>query len=186
VNETPDMDLQLAARLADMPIEEFLALNPGFSRPLIRASESARIVLPSEKVDVFYDNLAKYDKAFVSWRVYHPKPGEKFGPIAKKFGLTIAELKKVNGVPARSWRMPKVLVVPMRDEARAAVKLPVMYAPPVPVRGTLGVVHHVRRGDTLSSIAKRYQVSVQNLQRWNRVGPVLHIGQKIYIRKALL
>jgi membrane-bound lytic murein transglycosylase D len=187
VNETPDMDLQLAAKLAEMPVEEFLALNPGFNRPLIRSSEAARIVLPSEKVQVFYDNLAKHDgKSLVSWRVYHPKPGEKFDAIAKKFGVTAAELKKVNGVPARSSRLPSVLVVPTREEARAAAKLPVMYAPPIPVRGTMGIVHRVKAGETLSSIAARYRVSVALLKRWNRLGSTLRVGQKIYIRKRVL
>jgi membrane-bound lytic murein transglycosylase D len=117
--------------------------------------------------------------------VYHPAHGETFGKLAKKFGVTIAELKKVNGVANRSWRVPNVLVVPTQEEARAAIKLPVMYRPPIPVQGTLGVVHRVRSGDTLSSIARRYHVTVAALKRWNRVGSVLHPGQRIYIRKQV-
>jgi membrane-bound lytic murein transglycosylase D len=186
LSETPDMDLQLAAQLAEMPVEEFIALNPGFSRPLIRASQAPRIVLPAEKIDVFYGNLAKHEgKSLVSWQVYHPARGEKFAAIAKKFEISLAELKKVNGVPARSGRVPSVLVVPLRQEARAAAKLPVMYAPPIPVRGRLGLVHHVRAGDTLAGIAKRYHVSVRALRQWNHVGEILHVGQKIYIRKDI-
>jgi membrane-bound lytic murein transglycosylase D len=187
VTQTPDMDLQLAAELAEMPVEEFLALNPGFSRPLIRASESSRLVLPSEKLPVFYDNLAKRKgTSLVSWRIYRPKQGEKFAPIARRFGLSITELKRVNGIPRRSWRMPKVLVVPTRAEAREASKLPVMYAPPVPVRGRVGIVHRVKKGDTLTGIAHRYGVSVRSLKQWNRVGGALNIGQKIFVRKDLL
>ncbi len=186
VNETPEMDLQLAAELAEMPVEEFLALNPGFNRPLIRASEASRLVLPTDKVPVFYDNLAKLKgRSLVSWTVYHPEHGDTFGKIAKRYGVKIAELKKVNGIPQRSWRLPKLLVVPTRSEALAAAKLPVMYAPPIPVSGRVGIVHHVRKGDTLWSIARRYQVSVAALKRWNRVGRELHVGQKIYIRKNL-
>ncbi|MFN2646914.1 MAG: transglycosylase SLT domain-containing protein [Burkholderiales bacterium] len=187
VSETPDMDLQLAAELAEMPVEEFLALNPGFNRPLIRASEASRLVLPAEKVPVFYDNLAKREaKSLVSWTVYHPKHGDSFGNIAERYGLTIADLKKVNGIPSRSWRLPKVLVVPTGAQAPLAAKLPVMYAPPIPVRGRLGIVHRVRTGDTLWTIAKRYGVSVRLLKQWNRTGSVLHVGQKIYVRKNLL
>ena len=38
ITEAPDIDVHLAARLAEMPVEDFIALNPGFSRPLIRSS----------------------------------------------------------------------------------------------------------------------------------------------------
>ena len=187
VAQTVDMDLQLAAELAEMPVEEFLALNPGFSRPLIRASESTRLVLPSEKLHLFYANLAKRKGAsLVSWRLYTPQRGEKFTPIARRFGISIAELKRVNGIPQRSWRMPKVLVVPTRAEASEAAKLPVMYAPPLPVRGRVGIVHRVKKGDTLSEIARRYGVSVRSLKQWNRVGAVLRPGQKIFIRKNVM
>jgi membrane-bound lytic murein transglycosylase D len=173
VAHTADMDLQLAAELAEMPVEEFLALNPGFSRPLIRASESTRLVLPSEKLPVFYDNLAKRKAAsLVSWRVYRPKRGEKLAPIARRFGISVAELKKVNGIPRRSWRMPSVLVVPTGSQAPAASQQPVM--------------HRVRKGDTLTSIARRYGVSVRSLSQWNRVGEILRIGQGIAIRKDVL
>ena len=183
LEETPDMDLQLAAELAEMPIEEFVALNPGFNRPLIRSSAERRLVLPADKVLVFYDNLEKHEgRSLVSWKVYEPGRGEKFGTIAKKFGVTIAELKKVNGVPSSSWRMPKILVVPTRAEAREAVKLPVMYRPPVPAYGSLRAVHRVKRGETLSNIAHRYRVTVAALKRWNRLGRYLQVGQKIYIR----
>ena len=180
VTQTTDMDLQLAAELAEMPVADFLALNPGFSRPLIRASESPRLVLPAEKLAVFYRNLDKLNGAsLVSWRLYKPKPGEKLGTIAKRNGMSIAELKKVNGIPVRSWRVPKVLVVSDGDEAREASKLPVMYAPPVQARRT--IVHRVKKGDTLARIAQRYHVSVRSLQRWNRVGKHLRVGQKIVI-----
>ena len=184
--ETPAMDLQLAAQLAEMPIEEFVALNPGFKRPLIRSSTEPRLVLPAEKVETFYDNLAKYDgKSLVSWKVYHPVKGETFGKLAKKFHVTIAVLKKVNGVPPRSWHVPGVVVVPTREEALEAAKLPVMYRPPIPVQGTVGIVHRVRNGDSLYSIARRYHVTVASLKRWNHLGPVLHVGQRIYIRKQV-
>ncbi|HZM36190.1 MAG TPA: transglycosylase SLT domain-containing protein [Burkholderiales bacterium] len=184
VSETPDMDVQLAATLAEMPVEEFIALNPGFSRPLIRSSVATRIVLPADKVDVFHDNLAKHgEKSLVSWEVYHPKRGESLLAIAKKYKVSVADLKRVNGIHPRSSRMPQVLVVPMNGEAKEAVSvLPIMYAPPIPVQGPVRAVHRVRPGDTLSGIAARYRVSVSDLKRWNSLGRHLQIGEKVYIR----
>jgi membrane-bound lytic murein transglycosylase D len=184
VSEPPDIDVALAAKLADMPVEEFIALNPGFSRPLIRSSAATRIVLPADKVDVFHDNLAKHDRnSLVSWQVYRPKRGERLGTIAKKFGLRIDELKRVNGIAKHSWAVPSVLVVPMSGSAhQPASALPIMYAPPIPLQGAVRRVHVVKRGDTLSSIAARYRVRVADLKRWNRVGKFLQVGQRIYIR----
>jgi membrane-bound lytic murein transglycosylase D len=184
VSETPDIDIQLAAKLAEMPVEEFVALNPGFSRPFIRSSAASRIVLPADKVDVFHDNLALHDPdSLVSWETYHPKRGETLGAIAKKFGLSIDGLKRVNGIPRASWRVPPVVVVPLNGEAKdAARSLPIMYAPPIPVQGSVRAVHVVKRGDTLSGIAARHRVTVADLRRWNKLGRHLQIGQRIYIR----
>ena len=180
VSELPEIDVALAAQLAEMPIKEFMALNPGFSRPLIR-SEAPRIILPADKVALFHENLAKHDQdALVSWQIYRPKRGETLGSIAKKFKLPIAQLKHVNGIPARSWSIPKQLVVPMDADAKeSAGALPIMYSPPIPV---VRHVHRVKRGDTLSEIAARYRVRVSDLKAWNRLGRYLQVGQKIYIR----
>jgi membrane-bound lytic murein transglycosylase D len=179
--DTPAMDLHLAARLAEMPVEEFIALNPGFNRPFIRAAGKRKLILPADKVYAFYANLAEHEpKPLVSWTAYRPVRGDTFAKLARRFGLTVSELKKVNGVRPWSSRLPQTMIVPVRIEAREALKLPVIYGPPARV-----IVHRVRRGDTLSGIARRYGVSVEALKRWNRTGRHLRIGQKIYVRKGV-
>jgi len=177
--ETPAMDLHVAARLAEMPVEEFIALNPGFNRPLIRSGGDSSVVLPADKLFTFYANLGKHEpEALASWAPYQPVRGDTFAKLARRFGLTVRELKKVNGVPARSSRLPKTIIVPVAPGARDALKLQVLYGRPA----TRVIVHRVKRGDTLSGIARRYGVSVGALKRWNRTGKVLRIGQKIYVR----
>jgi membrane-bound lytic murein transglycosylase D len=184
ITDTPDIDVHLAARLAELPVQDFIALNPGFSRPLIRSSSVGRIILPNDKVVTFYDNLDNLDEdSLVSWQVYHPKQGEKLEAIAKRFDISVDELRRVNGIHPRSTRMPKDLVVPKNPEARETLaSLPLMYAPPIPQHGPARTVHVVKNGDTLSSIARRYRVSVASLKSWNQVGKYLQVGQKIYIR----
>jgi membrane-bound lytic murein transglycosylase D len=61
----PELSVALAAQLAEMPVKEFRALNPGFSRPLVRSPKGLRIVLPSEKVAIFHENLARHDRRSV-------------------------------------------------------------------------------------------------------------------------
>jgi membrane-bound lytic murein transglycosylase D len=167
VTKLRDIDVRLAAKLAEMPVEEFIALNPGFSRPIIRASVTPRIVLPADKVDVFHDNLEKHDSAaLVSWKTYHPKRGETFESIAKKVGMTLGQLKEVNGISPRTRTVPNLLVVPSSPAVAETRKLPLMYAPPIPIV-TRRIFHTVKPGETMASISKRYGVAPEDMKRWN-------------------
>jgi membrane-bound lytic murein transglycosylase D len=49
-----ELDVAHAARLAEMPVQEFKALNPGFRATRIRSPKGTRIVLPSEKIGLFH------------------------------------------------------------------------------------------------------------------------------------
>ena len=179
VVKTRDIDVLLAAQLAEMPVDEFVALNPGFSRPLIRSAVAPRIVLPADKVEVFNENLLQLeDEALVSWKTYKPKRGDSFESIARRHGLTPAQLREVNGIHPRSRRLPELFVVPIEDGAETFARLPIMYAPPIPSGGR---THVVRRGETAWGIARRYGVSVKDLQRWNRIGRHLMAGQRLVI-----
>lgn len=181
VTKTRDIDVRLAAKLAEMPIEEFVALNPGFSRPLIPVAVNARIVLPADKVETFRANLEKHDeKQLVSWRAYHPQKGETLEAIAKRFGMTLGQLKEVNGIGPRARGTPALLVVPIHAAAADLRRLPIMYAPPIPVAGPRVVRHTVRAGETLAAIAARYRVSIEDLRRWNKIGR-LAAGQTLTV-----
>jgi len=181
-----DIDVRLAAQLAEMPVEEFIALNPGFSRPVIRAEMTPRIVLPADRVEIFHANLVKYDdKSLVSWQTYEPKKGDTLDGIARKFGVGVAQLKEVNGITPRARAMPAVMVVPAGSSAgaRDLGRLPIMYAPPIALPGPRRITHTVKAGETLPGIASRYRVSVEDLRRWNKIGR-LAPGQKLNIQTS--
>ena len=183
VTRTRDIDVRLAAKLAEMTVEEFVALNPGFSRPVIRADLTPRIVLPADRVEVFHENLAKYDdKSLVSWQTYNPRRGESLDGIAKRFGVSLAQLKEVNGITPRARGLPAVLVVPANG-AHDTGRLPIMYAPPIPMPGPRTFVHTVRSGETLPGIASRYRVKVEDLRRWNKIGR-LAVGQRLVVHSS--
>jgi len=185
-----DIDVKLAAKLAEMPVDEFIALNPGFSRPLIRAAVTPRIVLPADKVEVFHDNLAKLeeDESLVSWKSYYPKKGDTLESIAKKHGMSLAQLKEVNGIPARTRTVPSVLVVPISSTAAASMgRMPIMYAPPIPIT-TRRIFHTVRPGESAASIAKRYGVAEEDLKLWNPAarftpGTKVAVEQRVVVKR---
>ena len=161
------IDVQLAAKLAELPIEEFIALNPGFSRPLIPSNIDSPLILPADKVAVFHANLEKHDDSkLTSWLTYHPKRGESLDAVARKFKVSLARLKEVNGITRRARGMPPQLVVPVTRSA-AQMRLPIMYAPPIQPAARRVAYHIVRKGDTLRGVARRYRVTIADLQHWN-------------------
>jgi membrane-bound lytic murein transglycosylase D len=161
------IDVQLAAKLAELPVEEFVALNPGFSRPLIPSSLDSPLILPADRVAIFHANLEKHDDSkLTSWQTYHPKRGESLAAVASKFKLSLARLKEVNGITKRTRGIPPQLVVPVTRSA-AQLRLPIMYAPPILPPAPRVAYHVVRKGDTLRGVARRYRVSIADLQRWN-------------------
>jgi len=186
---TVDIDIRLAAKLAEMPVEEFVALNPAFNRPIMPASVNARIVLPADKLEIFHSNLQKYDsKALVSWQTYEMRPGDKLETVAKRFGVTVAQLRQVNGVTANARTVPSMLVVPINGALTAgSPTLPLMYSPPIPMAEsrTRITTHTVKAGDTLLSIAGRYKVTPDDLRRWNPIGR-LTIGHQLRVNMAAL
>ena len=99
-----DMDVAVAAKLAEVPLDEFIALNPAYHRPMMRGDPDAQIVLPADKVDVFQANLARYeaqDKPLTHWHTYRLKKGEKLATVAARYKLSLSGLKQLNGITQR-------------------------------------------------------------------------------------
>lgn len=113
------IDVELAARFAEIPVEEFRFLNPAHNRPVINANAAETIVLPKDKVEIFQRNLANHTEPLVSWQAYTVKPGERIEKIAAKHGISVAELKRVNKISARSRiATGQPLLVPVKNGAK--------------------------------------------------------------------
>jgi membrane-bound lytic murein transglycosylase D len=182
VQGTQDIDLHLAARLADMPLTEFLALNPAHNRPVIVANGTPGLVLPTDKAKIFLANLEEHGQPLVSWQTYEFKRGDKLEQLATRHGISLARLKQVNGIGRRTKVVPGYqLLLPLKG---AQIEpLPAMYQPPAaPEAGTTlrKIGYTVRQGDTLPKIAQRYKVSTDDLRRWNQIGR-LTVGQRLTI-----
>jgi membrane-bound lytic murein transglycosylase D len=112
------IDVELAAELAEMSLEDFRFLNPAHNKPVIRADGSESIVLPIEKVAVFQKNLETHSRPLVSWQAYTMKRSDQPGKIASKHGMTLAELKGANGIPGNKKIVAgQTLLVPLRGNA---------------------------------------------------------------------
>jgi membrane-bound lytic murein transglycosylase D len=202
VDAPSKMDVKLAAKLANMTEEEFLALNPAFNKPV---AMGGRIVLPIDKADDFKQNLEAYDKPLVSWTTYNAHRGESIDSIARKHGATGAQLRAANDhvkLDKRGrLRAAGPILVPLKGKPEtrthlASLSVPAASSPaPSPrthaasVTGSLAPkaaaarTYTVRAGDTLFSIAQRFDTAVATLQQLNHLGArsVLHPGLTLHL-----
>ncbi|HEX4986072.1 MAG TPA: transglycosylase SLT domain-containing protein [Burkholderiales bacterium] len=180
------IDMEVAARLAEMSVDDLRSLNPGHTRPVIMSDDGGTLLLPVEKAAVFTTNLKEYDKPLVSWQIYTLKNKESLDAVAAKFGLTVARLREINGlnrhIPVRPGRS---LLVPMSEDDNASNLDETWknkeFQAPEDYFGSR-VSYRVRSGDSLYLIALRHHVTVAALKEWNHLrGNRLRVGQRLVI-----
>src|SRR5690625_6314270 len=79
-----------------MPIDEFTLLNAAFNQTVIHTEHEPSLLLPTDRVAVFNANLRAYQAELATWSTYETQEGESYADIAKKFGITLAQLQKIN------------------------------------------------------------------------------------------
>lgn len=177
------IDVKLAAELAEMPLEDFVSLNPGYNRPVIGGAEVHSLLLPVEKAESFSAKLALIETPLVSWRAYHLKPGERLEQVASRYGLDPEALRAANGIRGtRPLPSGVSLLVPASaqgDNGDTALHHAVFVPPPVEMGSGF---HRVRRGETLATIAATYGATITELKHWNRLAAnALKPGQRLRI-----
>ncbi|MBU1690066.1 MAG: LysM peptidoglycan-binding domain-containing protein, partial [Gammaproteobacteria bacterium] len=190
---TQHIDLAVAARLAGMPLHDFVSLNPAYNRPVINFKGKRSLLLPVGKADTFANNLENYDKPLVSWKSYTPARGEKIDHVARRFSISVARLKEINSITKHSkLATGQTLLVPLsRNEAAIPVFDEVAQASEAedsaPLRVASRFIYAVKKGDTLVSIAKRHKVSAVQIKSLNNLkSNRLSSGQKLVIRQETL
>ncbi|MDD3484492.1 LysM peptidoglycan-binding domain-containing protein [Azovibrio restrictus] len=183
VTEAP-IDITLAAQFAGLDVDEFVALNPAHNRPVIQAEST--LVIPTDRVESFKAGLAAHDEPLSNWKTYALQPGEKLEQVAPRFGITLADLKRVNGLHGRIKTTPgQTLLVPSQT-AEGELDTQAFQAPEPPpalvqVR-TQPRYHTVRRGDTLQAIARKYDVDLADLKRYNKLkGNAIRTGIRLTV-----
>ena len=153
------IDVKLAAKLAEMSLEEFKFLNPAHNKLVIKRGAAETIVLPKHKIGVFLANLKANDKPLVSWQAHTVKPGERPEKIAAHYGMTLHELKEINGIGDRKKiAAGQPLLVPLLD-TEAEPHLPDLPVTPVTLVKAVKQVrteqHHAR-----ASVSRLQRVKV--------------------------
>lgn len=189
VRKTRDIDIETAARLAEMPLDEFRALNPSFNRPLIVGAEQANLLLPADRAEIFLANLAAYESTgqpLASWTTYTVQSNDTVENIAARVGVSAQHLREANRIPPRHRLAAGSTILIPRDETMSEDIAPVQLAAALSLLPEVSsqrlITYRVRRGDTLAEIARRYGVSADDIAEANRLrNRNLFAGQRLTI-----
>ncbi|WP_371189277.1 LysM peptidoglycan-binding domain-containing protein [Thalassotalea maritima] len=180
------LDLALAADMADLTVDELHALNPGFNRWATAPDGPHSLLLPNNKVEAFQQRLAKLEeKDRLSWQRYRIKSGDSLSVIARRFNTTVTVIKEANNMADNSIRTGKYLLIPTATQSLDRYKsYEQVRLSKLSKKGSgKKLVHTVQRGDTLWDIGQKYKVSSKQIAKWNGFAPkdMLRLGQKLTI-----
>ncbi len=191
VNVDSQIDLAHAAELAGISLEEIYLLNPGFNRWATDPDGPHRLLLPQGQVQKFQQGLAEMPpEQRVAYRRHQIRSGESLIVIAKRYRTSVRTIQTINGINGSRIRAGESLMVPVASRAFEDYKLShdirraLARANRIPSDG-IKVTYRVRNGDSLWIIARRHNVRVRDLTRWNGLSTrsVIRPGQKLVIWK---
>jgi membrane-bound lytic murein transglycosylase D len=166
------VDLRLVADVTDASLQEIIALNPSLLRMSTPQDTDFDLHVPPGTRDLYLKRVAfvPEDKR-TSWRFHVVKASESMDSVASTFHSRTSEIASANQLDAdASIEAGDELVVPIATPS--AVARPQHYT--------------ARTADTLVTIADRFNISVEELRRWNhlssarlRPGRVLLVSQPV-------
>ena len=187
VETAGQMDMALAADLANVTTDELYRLNPGVNRWATDPEGPHHILVPVKRAANFRMALSELgDQDQVSWSRHEVSMGETLSQLALTYQTTPWVLKEVNGLANDMIRIGQNLMIPH------ATKQPEDYAQTLEARRNRVLdqkrngnrkVYTVRKGDSLWTISQQHNTTVRELAKWNAMAPrdPLSIGRELVI-----
>ena len=180
------IDLRRVAEWTGQTIDEVQELNPELRRwttPL--ATPNYEIKVPAGTASTFADRLAAASPdQLASLKFYTVRRGESIATIARKLSVSRTDLAEANKLSIRSpVRTGQELLIPRAPTGLLAASASAPAPDSVPSRAisasatvspsrrepSATLMYQVKRGDTLSSIARLFDTSVAKIRSWNRL-----------------
>ena len=186
VDITRDIDVELAAKLARVKVEDFRALNPSASQPVILAAGTPQILLPWDNAAIFQANLLAHAGApLASWTAWQAPSTMRPADAAKRVGMREAELRAVNRIPngmvikAGSTLLVSRSAAVREDVAEQIADNGQLSLSPQPLLARRTV--RAGKNDSVATLAQRYKVAASALADWNDVSVAakFKLGQQV-------
>jgi len=167
---------------------DMIAAETGTDRNLLRrlnlellqgitpADPNHEIVVPAARAEVITALLERNDMVLIQYRRYRIQPGDTLYALSRHYGISVAMIERHNpGIRNRHLRPGETLIIPVLQDVEPFARQPITLSRPF--NGT----HVVAQGDTLWSLARRYNVNPQELAFANN----MELTQTLSIGRAL-
>ncbi len=166
------MDLRLAADVTGTTLANLVSLNPALLRLSTPADIPYDLHIPQGTKAQFDERIAAIPETKRnSWRFHEVTAGETLDQVAQLFHVTPSDLLAANSLPANSTiEEGDDLVIPVAGSGG----------------GSNALQYTTRRGDTLVTVADRFNITAENLRTWNHLtSSTLTPGRKIYVAEPV-
>ncbi|UCB53826.1 MAG: LysM peptidoglycan-binding domain-containing protein [Thiotrichales bacterium] len=188
VDTESQIDLALAAELAELDVDTLYEYNPAFNRWATSPDGPHTLLLPYDNAEIFKANLALLpDDQRIQWKRHKIKNGETLSHIAVKYNTTVKELRKINNISGNNIRAGKHLLIPVASRGQSSYTLSsTQRLKAIQSNGKKNktrVNHYVQNGESFWSISRKYNVNMHSLAKWNgmAVKDPLRKGQKLVV-----
>ncbi len=182
------LDLRIIAEWAGTSVEDIQALNPELRRTTTPSNAHA-LKVPMGTAAALESKLATADPSlFTTFKFYSVKRGDTIVSIARQFKLTSTELRAANDLQTSSRvRSGQTLMIP-QPRASGLPARPATTASTSSANASSSAsqttTYKVRPGDTLSSIARHFDTTVDDLKRINQLSSdKIGVGDKLTVKK---
>ena len=181
------IDLALAAELADIELKELYILNAGNNRWASNPNGPHKLLIPKNKVEIFSRalNLIPKDQR-LRWKRHLVTYGETLSEIAEQYNTTSDQIKISNDLTSNSIQSNSFLMIPIAHREINTYKSTSnqrLISKQNRKRVGQRIEHIITRGESFWLIARKYKVAIDSLASWNNMSPkdVLTIGNKLVI-----
>lgn len=182
------IDLSLAAELAELPLEKIYEYNPGMNQWATPPDGPHHLLLPASHAERFRRNLESSPEQRVTWKRHTVKRGDSLSQIAIDYHTAVSLIRKQNRLKGHRIKAGDSLIIPVPNRPIATyswstdARLSRLQNRQRPGRK---IQHTVAKGETLWDIARKYDISSGRLAQWNGMAPgdLLSIGKKLVVWK---
>jgi len=183
---TEATSLEVIARASEVPVAEIVALNPHYIRQITPPARIVWVRVPPGRGVSTTEALAAIPSAERIPSFKHVvRAKESLRSVARRYNLTPAELASLNPdlQPDARLKPGTELRVPGLSRVRGWAVADQRETSARGARRSSGGYHRVRNGETLGAIARRYGVSVGQLQAMNELGSstTIRVGQRLRV-----